>query len=289
MTTRIAVAMTCHNRREKTLACLAALRRQRGHDAVLVPYVVDDGSTDGTAEAVAGRHPEAIVIHGDGGLFWAPGMARALEEAAKGDYDFYLWMNDDTILDDDAVATLLRTGGELAARGEPPSIVVGATRDPDTGALTYGGRHRPSRLRRNHFVLVEAMDEPRPVETMNGNVVLVPDEVVQRIGHIDGGPGGFSHSYADEDYGLRARANGCGVWTAPGTVATCPRNPAAVYGRAPLLQELRGLTAKTWPGMQPRDWALLMRRWAGPLWPVYFASPYLRRGLRITAAHLRRG
>ena len=48
----ISVLMTCHNRRELTLKCLGLLLSQIGEDARV--YLVDDGSTDGTAVAVAG-------------------------------------------------------------------------------------------------------------------------------------------------------------------------------------------------------------------------------------------
>ena len=34
-------------------------------------------------------------------------MRRALDEAMAGDYDYYLWMNDDTTLVDDGVLALL--------------------------------------------------------------------------------------------------------------------------------------------------------------------------------------
>src|SRR5690606_12086568 len=134
----------------------------------------------------------------------------------------------------------------------------------DTGVHTYGGRTRLSRLRRTRFSLVPPADHPQEVETFNGNVVLVPRAVATRIGHVDPA---YRHSWADEDYGLRARAAGMSVWQAPGTVGTCARNPQPVFGRRPLRQELREL----W-GMRlffPSDWATFTRRWAGPAWPVF--------------------
>jgi GT2 family glycosyltransferase len=283
MTVRIAAVLACYNRVDKTLACLESLRRQQGHDAVIDPYVLDDASPDGTADAVCARYPEATVLHGNGSLFWTGGMRRALEAAFARDYDYYLWLNDDTKLDDGAVATLLATARELAARGEPPSIVVGSVRDPETGVLTYGGRWRPDRRRPLQFVLVPPTDRPQPVETMNGNVVLVPRAVVGEIGNIDAA---YVHSMGDQDYGLRARQAGCGVWIAPGTVATCSRNPEPVYGRKPLSADLRGLWSVK--GLPPSSWATYTRRWAGPLWPLYWVSPYLRRGLQVLSAHARR-
>lgn len=283
MSTRIAAVLTCFNRRQKTLDCLASLQRQSGHDAVITPYVVDDGSTDGTGDAVRAEHPEAVVLDGDGQLYWGGGMRMALQRAFADDHDRYLWLNDDIQLDDGAVATLLTTASTLRERGEPAAIVVGSMRDPDTGVVTYGGRHRPSRIRRSRFAVLQPHPSaPTPSETMNGNLVLVPRAVVERIGNVDPG---FRQQWGDQDYGLRARAAGCTVWVAPGTLGTCARNPAPVYGRGSVIEELRGLGAVK--ALPPRDWARFNRRWAGPAWPVFWASPYVHRSLRVLDAHRR--
>ncbi|WP_333410708.1 hypothetical protein [Microcoleus sp. LAD1_D5] len=46
--TRIAVLLTCFNRKQKTLACLEALFNQTlPADTSLTTYLVDDASTDG--------------------------------------------------------------------------------------------------------------------------------------------------------------------------------------------------------------------------------------------------
>ena len=46
--TRIAVILTCFNRKQKTLACLEALFNQTlPADTSLTTYLVDDASTDG--------------------------------------------------------------------------------------------------------------------------------------------------------------------------------------------------------------------------------------------------
>lgn len=280
---RVAAALACHDRRETTLRCLRTLHDQDMDGVDVDVYLLDDGSSDGTGDAVVRSFPDTVLLHGDGTLFWARGMRRALEAASRHGYDHYLWLNDDTALDPDALGRLLSTAAHASMITGQQAIVVGACRDPDTGALTYGGRHRPSRLRRHRFVTAPVSPHPQPVETMHGNVVLVPREVVERIGHLDGT---FRHGFADEDYGLRARRAGFTVWLAPGTVATCASNRQPTYGRQRLLDDVRDLTALTGGGLPPQDWARLMRRWAGPLWPIFWASPYVRRTARVLLAHL---
>jgi GT2 family glycosyltransferase len=273
---RIAAIMAVYNRRDLTLACLDSLRAQKLPGGTLDVFVLDDASTDGTAAAIVERHPDVRLLRGDGQQYWNGGMRRAFREAMAGDYDYYLWMNDDTMLDDGVVALLLKTERELRERGHGPVIVAGTTRHPETGELTYGGQIRPSRWRRLAWTLVEPGAEPRPSETMNGNTVLVPRAVVQLVGNIDPS---YVQQMGDFDYGLRARAAGCEVWVAPGTIGTCASHPERRTDLQPLRREL----ARLWSikELAPKPWLVFTRRWAGPLWPIYWLSPYLRRGLGL--------
>jgi len=282
--TRIAAVMAAYNRKDLTLACLGSLATQQVPGVVLDVFALDDASTDGTAAAIADQFPDTVVLHGDGQQYWVGGMRQAFAAAMAGDYDHYLWMNDDTRLDDGVLAVLLDTERRLRERGEPPAIVVGTTRHPDTGELTYGGLVRPSRWRPLRWELVEPGDEPRPCETLNGNTVLIPREVARRVGNIDPA---FIQQMGDHDYGLRARAVGCTVWIAPGTIGTCASHPLRRPGEEPLATEWRRLSSTK--ELAPGPWAVFTRRWAGRLWPVYWLSPYVRRGLRIAKERLRPG
>lgn len=261
----IAVLVTSHDRREHTLACLAAVRGQRVPGASIDVVLVDAGSADRTAAAVRDRFPDARVIERGPDLFWNGGMRVAWAAAREQRPDAYLWLNDDTVLDDDAVARLLEVHERY-----PDRIVVGATRDPETGAVTYSGVARPEpRWRPLSFVRVEPGSHPRPVETMNGNCVLVPASVADRVGGLDAR---FTHGIGDFDYGLRARDAGVGILLAPGTVGTCAANPV-VHGRS-VRRELAHLRGPK--GLPPSEWRTFVRRWAGPLWPLYAVTPYLR-------------
>ena len=112
--------------------------------------------------------PEATIIQGTGTLFWAGGMALAERSAVRIRPDYLLWLNDDTLLDPDALPRLL-----AVSRDEPAAIVVGATVDPETGEGTYGGRTRidyhPQRLTR-----LPLATHVQRADTFNGNVLLVP-------------------------------------------------------------------------------------------------------------------
>lgn len=203
-------------------------------------------------------------------------MQLALHHAMRGNYDFYLWLNDDTILDLDALEVLLQTRDQLIRDGTGEVVVVGATRDPYSGQMTYGGRYRPSRWRRHRFVNTGPSSQPQRIETMNRNVVLVPRAVATVVGNISN----FRHSFGDEDYGLRTRQAGFDVWLAPNTVATCARNPPAVYGHV--------LFAGTLPIYGPsKVCCQVMVRFAGEdqSGRYTFSAP-MRVGLYASSAHI---
>lgn len=276
----VAALMTCHNRAERTRACLQSLSAQEDVSGVQFDVVlVDAGSTDGTREMVRRDFPEVELIERGADLFWNGGMRVALAHAYELDPDFYLWLNDDVELDRDAISTLLGCHRERLHSRALPSIIVGSTRDPATGRLTYGGVIRPDRLRPMHYELVYPGDDPRAAETMNGNCVLVPREVVSRIGNL---AAVYTHGMGDYDYGHRAARSGCEVWVAPGTIGTCSRNPPREPAGS--LGEHRRLSVSPTTGLPPSEWLTFTRRWAGPLWPVYAASPFVRRFARWFAA-----
>ena len=112
MKKNIAVLITCHNRLEKTKACLKSIYFQKKIEQYDVRvFLVDDGSTDGTSKYIKENFPEIILIHGDGNLYWGGGTYLAWEEALKykKNFDYFLWVNDDVIFFNDAFQTLLET------------------------------------------------------------------------------------------------------------------------------------------------------------------------------------
>lgn len=267
---KVVAIMACHNRREKTTQCLGSLFAQRLPLAVQVDAtVVDDGSTDGTAEAVRAHFPRADVIEGDGSLFWAGAMAFAEQVALTKDPDYLLWLNDDVVLDRDALARLLDVAEENGRR----CIVVGALRDPVSDALTYSGVRRRG-IHPLRVELVQPGDRALVVETFDGNAVLVPRAVSMAIGHIDGA---FAHAAADFDYGLRAARCGVQNLLAPGTIGTCPRDsePAPWLDLSiPLRERSRLLFGPK--GLPPRSVARYLRRHGGRAWLLFWIIPYVK-------------
>lgn len=263
---QVAVIMTCHDRKDVTLSCLAKLRSQRDCGLEVTVYLTDDGSTDGTSEAVMKAWPGIHVLPADGSLYWAGGMALAEDAAWRTDPDYLVWLNDDTILDEDALARLLAISERW-----PDAIVVGSTREPGKRPVSYGGFSRPGR-HPQRLLRVEPEEEPRAVDTFNGNCVLVPASVRRAVGPIDGS---FTMECADIDYGFRASEKGHQVLLAPGTIGTCDIGERPTLSGGPL-SRWRQLNGHK--GVLPwRSQARFLKRHSGLEWPLYFTWGYVKR------------
>lgn len=279
----IAILMTCHNRREKTLAALVSLQRQ--HDlppgtSVRV-HLVDAGSSDGTAAAVAEHFPHVEVAAAPPDVFWGEGMRIASRNSCRPglpDWNYQLWLNDDVQLADHALAHLLSTARQVGCG----AVVVGAVRSLDGTRTTYSGRRLrgPSRrrLRGLDLLVVEPTGRPEPCDTYNGNVVLVPRSVRQRVGDIDPR---FRHGMGDYDHGFRVRKVGIGVFVTPRHVGSCDTNPPLTGSREPgisMREALRRVTSQR--ELPCRQWWAYCSRHLWPWAPVLMISPYVRTALR---------
>ncbi|MCE6991389.1 glycosyltransferase family 2 protein [Dyadobacter sp. CY323] len=212
----IAVLMTCHNRKVQTLHCLQNLFSQQGlhHSFTLRTYLVDDGSTDGTGEAVCKNYPQVRVINGNGELYWNRGMYTAWKVAAADKCDSYLWLNDDTELYPDAIKQMLLA----ASLTNYKSIICGSIESPtNKGELTYGG----GSSRNNSYVGNYPNGEIEACNIINGNCVLIPYEVFLAVGNLDWR---FIHAIGDNDYGLRAHKKGILSYSTGVFVASCAKN-----------------------------------------------------------------
>ena len=194
---RIAAILTCHNRKNKTIACLNSLFSICPDIQV---YLTDDGCTDGTPEAVRELYPLSVhIVNGNGNLYWSRGMYTAWKEAIKGNYDYYLWLNDDIEL----YPFFLKELFECNSIGGGNCIISGLIENFEHNRILYGGTGFDGKLNQTSEI-------PQLVSHMNGNVVLVPASVVAKIGIIDPV---LHHDLGDVDYGLTAIENNIKVYT----------------------------------------------------------------------------
>ena len=227
----IAVIMTCHNRRDKTLAAVGSLLESaQGCSVEVNPvfYITDDGCTDGTVEALLSRFgtDRFHIIEGDGSLYWAGGMRKAWTAAANDDatygWKFYFLYNDDTRLFPDGLEKLFCTHSFCLARYGRPGMYSGLTCSfNDSSEITYGGEVLTGGLSgcllgRTRRLGVSS--EPRECDFANANALLLSAEIVRQAGIFHDG---YCHSCADYDYSFLTRRKGIPVLTTADTVGEC--------------------------------------------------------------------
>jgi len=226
---RVAVLMTCFNRVAKTLDCLEKLHSSVIPEGMVYDiFLVDDGSRDGTGEKVKTAYPRVHILQGNGNLYWGGGMNVAWAGAAPGDYDAYLWLNDDTLLYENALKIIFASACKVNHLGIISSTVVSR----NTGSVTYGGWKEPGGLMSPNDLVQEC-------DIINGNCVWVPRAVFADIGPLDPV---FKHAIGDFDYGLRARKVGYRCYITPTVVGTCEANPSLprwCLPEVPFLQRLK--------------------------------------------------
>ncbi len=268
----VAVVMTCFNRRDKTIRCLEHLFGQgNSMPCTLTVVLVDDASTDGTAGAVQARFPAVHLLAGTGDLYWNRGMRMAFGWALERGFDFYLWLNDDTLLRPDALATLL---GSFYTAADVNAVITGSTADDVTGKRSYGGARWKRGWRRELAAIEPDREVLLPCDTVNGNCTLIPNCVAQTLGNLDPV---FHHSFGDLDYGFRAKTAGFPLFVAPGFIATCSDNTRAGTWRdngSSLRQRWAHLNSVK--GSPFHEWQVYCRRHLGWMWPLYTVSPYVK-------------
>lgn len=267
----VAILLTCHNRKYKTLACLAALYENTLPEGyVLDVFLVDDGSTDGTSQAIRESYPLVNIISGDGNLFWNGGMRMAFDSAMAKEFNYYLWLNDDTILYQDTISRAITTVHSLPTN--QCAIAVGTTQASRGGSVTYGGLVRVGKGLSYKSKLIEPSVKPIECEQMNGNCVLIPAEIVRVVGNLEKR---FIHNLGDIDYGMRARAAGFKLLVMPGFAGTCDKNsPAGSHLDKRLTFRARMKSVSSGKAFPLVPWFVFTRRHAGPLWFLYWIKPY---------------
>lgn len=264
----VAVLLAVRNRKQQTVRLLGDLIPQLERaNLSFVVVVTDDGSTDGTPDAIVDAFPQVQVERGSGDLYWARGMKRAEQRARTFSPNQYLWLNDDAALAPDAVERALG----LAASA-PNAVIVGAFDGGGTDEVTYGGlvivSRFPLKLSR-----VARSGELQRVQTFNGNFVLFPSAAMHQVGGIDDQ---FHHHFADWDLGLRLDGRGVPIVVMAGLAGRTPRNPLqgsyrdASISRGARLRDLLGPK-----GLPPRDHARYLRRHGLPLlWLLQWGWAY---------------
>jgi len=275
---KIAVLLTCYNRRNKTISCLKSFYKAvdllNGAKEFDV-FLVDDGCTDGTPDEVKVLFPQVNIIAGTGNLFWSGGMRFAWETALSQEkkYDFFLLLNDDVELMETFLNDLFLTHDYCFREYNKSGIYVSSTKDKLSSKISYGGTLITHRGVRVKSVLIEPTDVPVRCTMANANILMVTKSVVDKIGILDKN---YVHQFGDYDYTLVASKNEIPVLVCPGFGGYCSDDHGNSWlaSDAPLKQRIKYLYSTL--GLSYKEQIYYLKKNFRYQFPYYFTMLWLK-------------
>jgi len=173
------------NGREDTLACLESVSAINYRNYRIL--VADNGSDDGSIEAIRRTYPDVEIIANGANLGFAEGNNRAIARAIELSAEFVLLLNNDTVVDSTILAAFLYASVRMPEFG-----VFGAKiyHFDDKQLIWYAGGYWDDRtLSFNEFGAGQIdrgqFDELRETEWVIGCAMFIRAEVFAKVGLLE--------------------------------------------------------------------------------------------------------
>lgn len=190
----LSIIIVTWNVKEDVVRCLRSLPEARG-ELRLEVWVVDNGSSDGSVEAVRRQFPQVHLIANPQNLGFARANNQALRQA-RGRY--ILLLNPDTVVHEGALERMVRfmdrhpQVGVLGPQLLNPdgSLQYSCRRFPSLGAMLFRGTWLGDLVPRTRFEQEYLMadwphDEPREVDWVSGAAMVVRRAALREVGPLD--------------------------------------------------------------------------------------------------------
>jgi GT2 family glycosyltransferase len=268
MSPLVYILIPVHNRKAVTLTCLGTLQRNGDLDRYQV-VVIDDGSTDGTAEAIQATFPQVTILKGNGNLWWTGAIAKGMAYTYDQRADFFIWLNDDTL----PLAGTLDKLVKHCAQAPKQLITAQCYAGKTLAQPTYGGQIK-------HSLSIQLVATPQgqtqPCDCMSGNLVCLPRSIVDDIGYPPADC--LPHCRADIVYTLTAKRAGYDLWVLGDAVALATLNPfdqGWALSEIPMGQRWRQLGSLK-SNIHPPTYWVYCKAVFGWLGPLLFVAVYLK-------------
>jgi hypothetical protein len=209
---KVGILVLTFNNYADTRECMESLYALTyDHHEVIV---VDNGSTDGSLQRLEGEFPQAVFVHIGDNLGYAGGNNRGIEVALERGAQLIWILNNDTVVDKDALSRLVDAARELPRAGIIGSKVyyhgdgkrlffAGGQINAWTGETRHIGYRE---IDRGQY------DKRKAVDYINGCNLLARRECIEEIGLLDEA---YFLYYEETDWAVRARRAGWEVIFVP--------------------------------------------------------------------------
>ncbi|HEX6125354.1 MAG TPA: glycosyltransferase family 2 protein [Pyrinomonadaceae bacterium] len=236
---RVGIVAPVHNRRDITLQCLKSLSRIEKAGLEISVVIVDDGSTDGTVNAIKAEFPWVRLIEADGSLFFTEGTNVGIRAVLEDKPDYVLMMNDDQIFDSNFLRFMVETAEKFPRSIVGPLLLLWDTphklfqTSPRWETLAGGWVHW---YRQTVWTVPK---DPWEVDLIVGNCLLVPVRAIQEVGLMNSKR---YPNFGDAEYTPRLKRRGWRLLIDPRARVFCqPNNIPARVMKMSLRQKLDAL------------------------------------------------
>ncbi len=290
----VIVLLSC-NQEEDTLRCLESLRGITYPSTQII--VVDNGSEDGTEQAIAARFPGVLVLRNQENLGASGGRNRAIDHAVdKIDFAYMPFLDNDTVVTPGFLEPLVEAHGADASVGlasaklhkllEPGVIddgggcrvnfYTGATGRRGTGEVDRGQYDRPA----------------GPKQVPGTGCLLVSRGVIEACEHFYTGLDPFG--FEDLDFALRAMERGYTFRFVPESLVHHKGNKTGFGGYTADFAKLKGRNLRRFLARHATPWQRLCFNALLPVLAIRTFGRELLRGnplapFRLMVSYLRRG
>ncbi len=247
----VSVIILSHNRRDEMREALLSVTAQDYAQVEIV--VLDNGSTDGSAEMITSEFPDVRLIALSENIGACAGRNRAFEETS-GKYIFQM-DNDATVGPDGAIASMVSRMEEEDDLG----IIFTRIEDPSTRRAYrpgYGGRH---------------VDDEFYTWRFHGCAAMIRREAIDQAGYYL--PEEFFRAAEENDLAVRVIDAGFNILYMPSVTAYHTLSPKARDGGEIVYLTVRNNLRVAWKFF-PVTRALLLTAWR----PLHFLATRLAQG-----------
>lgn len=193
------------NSKDQTLRFLESIKASSYRQIAVV--IVDDGSTDGTTEAITARYPEpdTVVLRGTGNLWWSGATNMGVEYALKHKADYILTINNDLTIGNTYIQALV----DVAHNN--PRALIGSTvvYETDPQKVWFAGAgfdYGRGEMQHVNGSIPQFKGRILSSDWLSGMGVLIPSKVFKEIGLYN--TEDFPQYFGDSDFSLRAKQAG---------------------------------------------------------------------------------